>query len=135
MQDDEIDNTSFSLQRLPTKGIHVLTNSDSEGGESEINWAIPKENIQEMINESLQENEKAIRVILEERIKQEVDSVTNIIDTKFISLIETTKSTLTDKITKQQTTFEEEIAKILDKMANNLKDQKSYEQKITGRSI
>jgi hypothetical protein len=120
---------------VPRRESHELENSvESEGVESEnLNWAIPKESIQEMIDETVGEMEKAMRVLLEQRVMKESQTLIENLEHKFIEAqmqthkeIHTTEEGILGKIGQSKES-------ILAIMEENLREQKEHQQKVTGK--
>lgn len=133
LPEDEKVNHSFELQKVPRKPSDEIFDSESEGGESEINWAIPRESIQEMIDDSLQEAEKSFRVLIEKSFNDKL-SLWNTALTTQCELVtqqarndlDTTEQEFQDKLNQ----LEEKVYRTIN---DNLSKQKEYEQKLLGK--
>ena len=104
----------------------------SEGeGESENGWnAASKEMMKDMINEAVNESEKAMRVIFEDTIKREIQMLRE----NHENVIEKTARTAKDQVEDSAKSLENLIKdldkRVFDNIQKNLQQQHEYEQML-----
>jgi len=73
LQDEDIVNHSIELKKVPNYLAGDLSYNESEGGESEMNWAIPTDKIREVVHEFLNEFEKSTRALVDSKLEQKMN--------------------------------------------------------------
>lgn len=133
LPEDEKVNHSFELRKVPRKPDDEILDSESEGAESEINWVIPRESIQEMIDDSLQEAEKSFRFLIEKTLGDKLSQW----DTALTNQCELISQQVKNDMDASEQEFLDKVNKLEEKVYltinDNLSKQKEYEQKLLGK--